>query len=390
MAVERVHLKRLKAKRITIGIGVASGIHFRIEDNWSDNRPFKDGTHSPYAAKVRKAAHIKTHKVLASVGPWTGSTVFITKLADSSVDFNPDRHPNKETGKIRRLDHPKVPQDNVTCTFYGQSESDKSRLRASACGQAYKEFSRRWYTEENAKFTRHKTSTLLEVCCSPDSRLCADRYVSSSSRTVRLTKDDDVSSAEGLRKGIDAIRAPNAGHVTLWISMDRTWGSTSRRYNSDDERLENFTDQSIKLWDKCQAVFPNIVVLAYEVRSNGGDIVMEWSTGNALWNPDFIKLFVDRFKLIPVEINGCTLGHHGNKGGLLYKPWTLMTSSPYIYDVFQDCKCPGAEHKGKHETIDGDNTWKSALYPLRCAIGCIMLLANVLIRNIGRVGFQRM
>lgn len=47
----------------------------------------------------------------------------------------------------------------------------------------------------------------------------------------------------------------------------------------------------------------------------------------------------------------------------MYKPWTLMISSPYIYDVFKDCKCPGAEHKGKHEPTEGVDTWKSAFYP---------------------------
>ena len=40
-----------------------------------------------------------------------------------------------------------------------------------------------------------------------------------------------------------------------------------------------------------------------------------------------------------------------------------MSSSPYIYDVFKGCVCPGEPHKGKHETIHGDNAWSSAFYP---------------------------
>ena len=149
---------------------------------------------------------------------------------------------------------------------------------------------RRWYEAENASFNRHQISTLVEACCSPNSRLCSDKYKSKYQRLVRLTADDDVSSPEGLRKGIDAIRAPDAGHVTLWISMDCTWGANIRRCNSDDKRLEGFIDRSIQLWDEFQAVFPNIVMMANEVRTLGGDIVMEWPTGNALWNLDFIKI----------------------------------------------------------------------------------------------------
>ena len=54
-----------------------------------------------------------------------------------------------------------------------------------------------------------------------------------------------------------------------------------------------------------------------EVRMMGGDVVMEWPTGNALWNLDIVKCFVDRFKLVPVEINGCALEHRGKRGGLM-------------------------------------------------------------------------
>ena len=90
---------------------------------------------------------------------------------------------------------------------------------------------------------------------------------------------------------------------------------------------------------------------------------MEWPIGNALWNLDVVKMFLERFRLMPVDINGCMLGHTGVGGGLMCKPWTLMTSSPYIYDVFKDCKCPGEAHSGIHETVHGSNTWRSAMYP---------------------------
>ena len=54
----------------------------------------------------------------------------------------------------------------------------------------------------------------------------------------------------------------------------------------------------------------------------------------------------------------------GSKGGLMYEPWTLMTSSPYIWDIFKDCVRSGIEpgHE-KHEAVEGDNAWKSAFYP---------------------------
>lgn len=57
--------------------------------------------------------------------------------------------------------------------------------------------------------------------------------------------------------------------------MASTWGSTIRRCNTDDERLEGYVNQSIKLWDEFQAVFPNILILANEVRATG--VTLLWS-----------------------------------------------------------------------------------------------------------------
>ena len=147
--LEKVNLHRLKHKRITTGVSSKTGNSFRIEDGWCDNRPFKDGTRSLLIMKQRKAADIKRHKILCEIGPWTGTTTFTCKLADAPIKYNPKRRSNKVTGKIRRLDHPKVPQDEVGCAFFGNTESAKAKLRAARRAEAYKEACRRWYTDES-------------------------------------------------------------------------------------------------------------------------------------------------------------------------------------------------------------------------------------------------
>ena len=90
----------------------------------------------------------------------------------------------------------------------------KTRMRAAVRAEAYKQACRRWYTDESAHYRRAKRYTLLEACCDKDSRMCNAKYDAKNARHVRLTKEDDVSSAAGLRKGVDAIRALDAGHVT--------------------------------------------------------------------------------------------------------------------------------------------------------------------------------
>ena len=100
-AIQLGDVGRLKSKRITIGIGVQSGIPFRIEDDWQENRPLKDGTHSKISAKLRRRIEAKKHPILQKVGPWTGSTTFVTKKADSEIKFNPNRR--RYSAGINRL-----------------------------------------------------------------------------------------------------------------------------------------------------------------------------------------------------------------------------------------------------------------------------------------------
>ena len=161
-------------------------------------------------------------------------------------------------------------QDNVTSACHGGTESTKAKFRAAARAQARAELSRRWFAEENASFKHHKTCTFIECCCSLSSRLSSDTWNSKERRHVRPSKGDDVISASSLKKGIGAIRAEDVGHLSLWISMNCTWGSAIRRCNSDDKRLDSFVHNSVELWDEFRATFPNAVLLAHEVRAKGG------------------------------------------------------------------------------------------------------------------------
>ena len=192
--------------------------------------------------------------------------------------------------------------------------------------------------------------------------MCQTKFGGAHRKLVRITKDDDFTTAKGLGKAINALKAPDAGHVTVWFAMPCTWGSIARTLNKSVDE-EAFMNQSVKLWDQLVDLLANAIIVANEVRNLGGDIVFEWPTGNFFWNLEIMQGFVARFGRMSVPIDGCTLGHTGMKGGLRYKPWTLMTTSPFAYDVFKNSKCPGDRHAGKHERCDGGNAARSALYP---------------------------
>ena len=111
-----------------------------------------------------------------------------------------------------------------------------------------------------------ENSTLVEACCDKDSTLCSKRFCSKFRKCVRLTVEDDLRVAKGLEKGLEAICAKDVGHVTLWISMDCTWGTQIRKCNTNGPRLDNFIERSIELWDQFVAISPNVILMAQEVR----------------------------------------------------------------------------------------------------------------------------
>ena len=108
---------------------------------------------------------------------------------------------------------------------------------------------------------------------------------------MRLHKGDDLRTAVGLAKGMKAIKVEDAGHVALWVSLPCTWGAGCRHMNkgmaegSDTinfEKAQRWLDRSAELWDDFAEMFPHTVILAHEVASKGGDIIMEWPSGNSI------------------------------------------------------------------------------------------------------------
>ena len=312
---------------------------------------------------LREREDRRRHPALkAAFGPWTGYTIFVSNKCNEPIQFNSFRKPHTDIGIVRSLDHPKVPQDNVACTYYGYTASRRARLRDESRTEAASTMEQR--EENEKKFGKlWDKSTLVEACCDKGSTLCSKRFCSKSRKCVRLTVEDDRRFAKGLGKGMKAICAEDAGHITLWISMDCTWRTQIRRCNTDGPRLENFIERSIELWDQFVAILPNVILMAHEVRKRQGDIVVEWPTGNALWNLPAVTRSCEDFQLRPVECNGCAMEMRGKGGGLVCKSWTLMTSSPYLWNEMNEYKCPGAKHQGLHETIEGSNTKPSSFYP---------------------------
>ena len=116
-------------------------------------------------------------------------------------------------------------------------------------------------------------------CCSDGSRLGCKEFAGKNTKVCRITEKDDFTSQSGLEKAMSIVRGAGSGHVTAWISVPRTWGSSARNLGINKC---DYVAWSVQHWDLFERLFPNVVAVIHEVLSRGGDLVFEWPTHNYL------------------------------------------------------------------------------------------------------------
>ena len=202
--------------------------------------------------------------------------------------------------------------------------------------------------------TTPSNRTLIEYCCSMDSRLGNERYVKRGCTVIRLTEFDDMTSTEGLQKAIDAVRSsPPGNYVHLWGSLPCTAGSPWQRINKRHRKARELIDANIKIFKK---LIKHFRIVAKEVMSKGGDVSFEWPSQCALWQEEEVKGMVDELGMEKVAIHGCSLGLTDPHGVPIKKPWTIATTSSAMVDHFNPMTCPGASDHPIHQPCAGQLT----------------------------------
>eukprot|EP00972_Heterocapsa_arctica_P047740 7041901-Heterocapsa_arctica.AAC.1 len=77
--------------------------------------------------------------------------------------------------------------------------------------------------------------------------------------------------------------------------------------------------------------------------AHGANIAFEWPSGCEYWRWQKVKDFVNKYQLNKVRIHGCAVGLKTDEGIPMVKPWTFATDDSYVFQAFQDKKCPGPE-----------------------------------------------
>ena len=141
----------------------------------------------------------------------------------------------------------------------------------------------------------------------------------------------------------------------LWASVPCGPWSTIQNFN------QKTTNQRLELQKKrarSLRIIKNTLILIKDQVEDGGDAHWEWPKecmGYKL--PVAIETF-DELGMLQAVINGCMVGARGSKGGLLAKPWKIMTTSK-VMAKRMNLRCQGNH---EHEPCMGSQTAAAPAY----------------------------
>jgi len=132
------------------------------------------------------------------------------------------------------------------------------------CGSCPKEGIR----VDNKAIRSNGKRLIIELCTSATSRMGMPTKYSEDCEVVRITVDDDLTTAVGLEKALSAVRNLKGSDILLWISIPCTGGSPWQRINcAFSERARLSVAQHIALY---RVLLRQAAVVAREVRAHGG------------------------------------------------------------------------------------------------------------------------
>ena len=192
---------------------------------------------------------------------------------------------------------------------------------------------------------------ILEVCCSPDSKLGDEtRGAARGCKVIRCTEERDITKQENRasirREVIQSVRGSgNMCPLLIWISIPCTGGSTwsyvNLQHETAREKVLHHRKEFKKIWS-------GVTDLINSISSIDFFIVIEWPLKCIYWGFDRVVKFCESFKLLSIRFDGCSLGVMNLEGIPIEKAWQLMGNCPEVLNAFDKCRCPQ-----NHEHVQG-------------------------------------
>ena len=135
---------------------------------------------------------------------------------------------------------------------------------------------------------------LIELCAGGNSRLCQPREQAKGCYTVRITAEDDLTSATGRPKVLDVISKYRDTPILVWVSIPCTGGSTWQRVNREkSQKVEMSIKQHSRMFT---LLFDSPLLIA----SHCGPSVcfaVEWPRYCDYWKHSVYIGFAQRYQL---------------------------------------------------------------------------------------------
>ena len=202
-----------------------------------------------------------------------------------------------------------------------------------------------------AAMPESQTRVLLEVCCSPESKLGeVTRKAAHGCKVIRITKDDDVLDPQTrkliVRQVLNELRyLPKGRRLLVWASLPCTggtpWIHVNKTIPSAANKVEEHQKEFRKLWNA-------LVDLVNSLRSASPYIAIEWPKGCVYWKLDHVVAFCQRHATEQVTFDGCMVGVVDVHGVSIRKPWKICTNLPSLIESFESLQCDG-----NHEHAEG-------------------------------------
>lgn len=144
---------------------------------------------------------------------------------------------------------------------------------------------------------------IVDFCTSFDSWIW--KMAPPNCEVVRLTIDDDLTSAEGLAKVLAAVSDPNV-QVLLFGALPCTGGSQWQNINW--KRGPDQQDKTQGHWDIFEVLFDNFVKVAAACSQNGGHSAIEWPCACSYWSRPVVHSFLRVYSLVDYDFDGCVFG----------------------------------------------------------------------------------
>ena len=239
------------------------------------------------------------------------------------------------------------------------SLSRGSEKLPEALGRKIEQASQSYVPQAFSSLVMQKRTILLEVACSPDSRLthAVQTLAGYPEAAVRAShwNNHDLSTGAGvklLRRTIDELKPPH-----VWISPECGPYSPMQNLNARTEQQRHALEQ--KRRDALKQYVGASCVFQYGIQQ-GCHVSWEWSQKCQAWRLPLMQDLIRKYQPWISVVNGCQVNLRNAQGELLHKGWKVMTTHQRLARVL-DLPCRCSRHQ-THAKCEGSMTHVTAYY----------------------------